>query len=193
LCISLLSGLVFGTSSAQAAPVVEVVSQFDSPAEINRWFALTDRVRPERATTGSTAALVQGPAKGAVFQGELVIEQGAGFASIRRRPDTAAWSAASFDRVMVEVKGDGRQYTILLKDPAALAGDYSYQADWKTTGGRDEVMAIPLDSFVPIKRGRSLPSAPAIDLKQIVEVGVQVSDGQPGPFSLEMQGFWFEQ
>lgn len=183
-----------GTAATQENNIL-LVSDFRNAqaasAEVAKWSTLTDRARPDRRLTGSTAELVAGTGA-ALFQGELVLEDGAGFASIRRSPDFGRWDVRALDRVMIEVTGDRREYRVLLKDALAQAQGYSYQATW-ATNGRREVMSIPLNQFVPVKRGQVVTASTGpLDLSQIVEVGIQLNDGNPGQFQLAIEGFWFE-
>ncbi len=182
------------TTANQETKVV-LVSDFRddrfTSAEVAKWSTLTDRARPDRRFTGSTADLIVGSGV-ALFQGELVLEDGAGFASIRRTPESGLWDVRDFDRVMIEVTGDRREYRVLLKDVTAQGQGYSYQATW-STNGKKEVMALPLNQFVPVRRGQIVSgSVGPLDLSKIVEVGIQLNDGQAGQFQLAIEGFWFE-
>lgn len=121
------------------------------------------------------------------FTGELSLERNGGFVSMRsaRVPEGLAEAIA----LELVIEGDGRTYqlTATRADVPLRAG--SYRAPVATTGGR-QVVRVPLSAFRPASFGRPVPGAPALDAhpERIDAIGLLLSDGQPGPFRLVVEG-----
>lgn len=157
---------------------------FDGSTPEIRWFPLTDQVRGGR----STIDLKVTESGTATIEGKLTLIDGAGFSSVRatRLAEPFVWDLSSASEIVFNARGDGRLYRILLKDRvAAQSGDsYNYEASFVSSPDFAEVR-IPLRSFAPLRRGRPFP-APALDVREVVEIGLQLNDKIEGPFRLEI-------
>ena len=123
-----------------------------------------------------------------VFSGEVSLEHGGGFASVRTAP--APLGVTGVQALRLEARGDGKRYKLNLKTDAAFDG-VQYQTAFTTPAGEWTSVALPLDAFAPKFRGRDVPDAPAIDPARIVTVGFLISDRQEGPFRLEVRAISF--
>lgn len=119
----------------------------------------------------------------AVFRGELSLERGGGFCSVRSRP--AAHDLSRFTALVVRVRGDGHRYKLRLRTSAAFDG-VSYEASFTPPAGTWQEIELPLSSFRPVFRGRSVPGAPPLDPARVVTFGLLISDRQAGPFRLDI-------
>lgn len=158
--------------------------RFDTPAAAAAWRAIDDRVMGGV----SRSHLRFDPAGHAVFEGEVSLDQGGGFASVRAPVATAAAAtgAAAASAVVIEALGDGRQYKLsLFLDDAFDAP--AYQAPLRPTAGSWQVLALPLAGFVPRFRGRAVAGAAALDPTRIRQAGLLIADRQAGPFALQLR------
>jgi monofunctional biosynthetic peptidoglycan transglycosylase len=117
------------------------------------------------------------------FEGQVSLDDGGGFASIRSAPAPLDLSGAA--GVALRVRGDGKRYKIDLRTDDAPDG-VTWQAAFETATGGWEVILLPLDHFAPVVRGRSAPSAGPLRPDRIRTVGLLISDRQEGPFRLEI-------
>jgi monofunctional biosynthetic peptidoglycan transglycosylase len=116
-----------------------------------------------------------------VFAGELSLERGGGFASVRRHDQPVDLSAC--DAIELRVRGDGKRYKLNLR----TSGDFDgvvYQAAFETGAGTWQTVRLALASFAPRFRGRPVPGT--LDPTHVSSLGLLISDGQAGPFRLEL-------
>jgi hypothetical protein len=173
---------IFALSLSQAQEVF-FIADFKNPSEINFWRELSDTTR----SGGKSRAFLVATDGGAFFKGELFLQDNAGFAAMKK---SWLWDFSNFKDFMIDASGDGRTYTVTLKDKNAQKRNYTYQAKFVS---RDEltVERINLADFTAVKRGRPIV-APEMDLKNITEVGIQINDKLEGDFKLLIDSFWIE-
>jgi NADH dehydrogenase [ubiquinone] 1 alpha subcomplex assembly factor 1 len=119
-------------------------------------------------------------AMGLLFEGDVSPANGGGFASfrapLRLPPDVAALEVA--------LRGDDRRYRLVLRTDEGN-GTAQYQApfvaprDWST-------LRFVSGDFVARFRGR-LVVAPPLRLADVRAFGVLISEGQSGPFRVELE------
>jgi monofunctional biosynthetic peptidoglycan transglycosylase len=117
------------------------------------------------------------------FEGEVSLEDGGGFASIRSAPAPLDLSGAA--GLALRVRGDGKRYKVNLRTDDALDG-VTWQAAFETATGGWEVILLPFEGFAPMVRGRPAPAAGPLQPGRIRTVGLLISDRQAGPFRLEL-------
>jgi NADH dehydrogenase [ubiquinone] 1 alpha subcomplex assembly factor 1 len=131
-----------------------------------------------RSRLGATAGAM-------VFEGEVSLENGGGFASFRGPVRFPADSPA----LLLTARGDGRRYKLTLK----LDGDTSapqYQAgfvaprEWQT-------LRFEAADFAASYRGRPVP-APIARVADVQFFGVLIADGQSGAFRIELKDIGVE-
>jgi NADH dehydrogenase [ubiquinone] 1 alpha subcomplex assembly factor 1 len=129
---------------------------------------------------GRSQSTLRRTAQGLLFEGEISLEQGGGFASfrapLRLDPSTAA--------IEVAVRGDGQRYRFVLRTDERH-GTPQYQAPFEAPRDRTLLRFVPAD-FVARLRGRTV-SAPPLRLSEVVAYGVLIADRQSGPFRLEVE------
>jgi monofunctional biosynthetic peptidoglycan transglycosylase len=184
-CVSvctLVFSLAPATLAQEEAPDMEsigrVVLDFASP-ETASWRAVNDGVMGGLSQSG--LRLTQGGT--AVFAGNVSLENNGGFASVR------AWlgevDLSAYDRLAVRVRGDGQRYRLRLRTDDRFDG-IAYQASFDAALDEWQEVEIPLSSFVPTFRGRTLRDVPPLNTAKISQIGFMIADKQEGRFRLEI-------
>ena len=119
----------------------------------------------------------------AAFRGEVSLENGGGFASVRC--DFTPRNLGFWRGLALRVRGDGRAYKLRLRDHVA-AGGADYQARFGTVPGAWITVRLPFESFAPTSRGKPVPGAGPLDLASVTTIGLLVSEQQAGCFELEL-------
>lgn len=179
--VALLSGFAPLALAGLKTPTPPAVILFDFSATADEpaWIAVNDGVMGGVSRGG--ARLSDGRL---LFKGVLSLENNGGFSSIRSGGPTRDLSAANV--IVLRVKGDGRTYRLQLATNAEFRRSrISYQAEFPTKAGAWTEVAVPLASLIPQFRGQKL-SGPPLDRTRIEEIGLSLSDGNPGPFALEI-------
>lgn len=161
-----------------ALPADQTMFDFSRPDTLANWQVVNDEVM---GGVSSSRFVADGDA--AVFSGTVSLENNGGFASVRSSP--GRWTLAGCQALIIRARGDGRRYKLTVRtstDPAAPL----YQAAFTTATGVWQEFRLPLNSFVPTFRGRTLTREPTLDPGRIASVGLLISDKQAGPFRLEV-------
>jgi monofunctional biosynthetic peptidoglycan transglycosylase len=119
----------------------------------------------------------------AVFEGELSLQQGGGFASVRAALGPLDLSVCT--GLEIRVRGDGKRYRLRLRNDDRLDG-VAYQAQFLADGDNWQTVRLPFAEFVPTYRGRVLEGVEPLDTGRIHQVGLMIADRQAGPFRLEL-------
>jgi monofunctional biosynthetic peptidoglycan transglycosylase len=160
------------------APTVTLF-EFSGSANEPAWISVNDGVMGGVSRGG--AKLIDGSLH---FRGVLSLENNGGFSSIRSGGPTRDLSAAK--AIVLRVKGDGRTYRLQLGTNAEFRRSrISYQTEFPTKRGEWTDVTVPLATLVPQFRGQKL-SGPPLDRARIEEIGLSLSDGNPGAFALEV-------
>jgi len=157
-----------------------VLFLFDEATSVDGWSAVDDRVMGGV----SRSRLRHDPAGHAVFEGELSLEQGGGFASVRSPPLQPGLPATA--AYLLEVRGDGKRYRLSVRTEEAFDG-VSYQADFGTTSGAWTLVRLPVSGFGARFRGRSVTGAPPLDPVRVSQLGLMIADRQAGRFALAVR------
>jgi hypothetical protein len=117
---------------------------------------------------------------GLLFEGEVSLANGGGFASfrapLRLPPDVAA--------LQVALRGDERRYRLVLRTDEGR-GAAQYQAPFVAPRAWTTQRFVPGD-FVARFRGRLL-AAPPLRLADVRAFGLLIGEGQSGPFRVELE------
>ena len=159
--------------------------RFDTAASVSGFAPIDDRVMGGR----SWSRLRHDPAGHAVFEGEVSLAAGGGFASVRSRVPVSADAQALGCRL--ELLGDGKRYKLNLRTDEAFDG-VTYQASMKPVPGVWTVMRLPWASFLPTWRGRPVEGAPAFRPEDLRQLGLLIGDRQAGPFALALRSIALE-
>lgn len=152
---------------------------FSVTAEEDHWQSTDDVVM---GGVSSSALEIQ-PEGIAIFEGDLSLEHGGGFASVHTElPPT---DLSGYDGLEMRVRGDGRRYRARLR-AAPESASVTYDGAFETEPGVWESIHLPFASFKARFRGRWIPNAPPLDLERITSFGWLVADKQAGHFRLEV-------
>ena len=153
---------------------------FDSPASIRQWRPINDGVMGGV----SSSAFRFDPQGFAVFEGQVSLAFGGGFASVRAvTPDFAR---ANFEGISLQAWGDGKRYKLNLFTDQSFDG-VAYQTEFLPPAGDWATVFLPKESFVASFRGRPVAQAPALDGSRIAQVGLMIASKQAGPFCLKLR------
>jgi hypothetical protein len=153
---------------------------FSDPLAVAEWRAIDDRVMGGV----SRSRLKHDPAGHAIFEGELSLDRGGGFASVRSSPGERGHPGA--EACLIDVRGAALQYKLsLLVDDGF--DSLSHQAGFATDGSGWQTLRLPLAAFRARFRGRELPGAAPLDPARIRQVGLMIAARQAGPFALDVR------
>ena len=154
--------------------------RFDAASAVAAWSAIDDAVMGGV----SRSRLRHDPAGHAVFEGEVSLQHGGGFASVRSA--ARALGVAPARACVIEVLGDGKRYKLNLRTDDAFDG-VNYQASFEPPAGAWALLRLPLAAFVPTFRGRRVADAAALDPAFLRQVGLMIADRQAGRFALAVR------
>lgn len=149
---------------------------FSLAEEATRWRSIDDGVMG-----GVSLSRMVATEGGCYFEGLVSLDNGGGFASMRRPLIVPAGCSA----LRLKVKGDGNTYQLRLKMDGLFDG-VLYVAAFDTREGLDETVELPLRGFYPRFRGRPVPGAEPLDVTRVEQVGLLIGEGQSGAFALKL-------
>jgi hypothetical protein len=153
---------------------------FDDAACVAGWCAIDDVVMGGR----SRSRLRHDPAGHAVFEGEVSLANGGGFASVRS--SALLLGAPGAQACLIELLGDGNRYKLNLRTDDAFDG-VNYQAVLEPPPDRWAMLRVPLAAFVPTFRGHRVHDSPPLDPARLRQIGLMIADRQRGRFCLAVR------
>lgn len=159
---------------------MKLLFDFTDPRAVDTWHAIDDRVMGGLSQSRMRAD----PAGHAVFEGNVSLDQGGGFASVRCEAADLGLSGAQV--CVIELRGQARTFKLGLRGDARFDG-LQYQAAFAPTGVDWQILHLPLTAFRAGFRGRDVPGAPALDPARIRQVGLTIAARQAGPFTLDVR------
>ncbi|WP_157976126.1 CIA30 family protein [Lewinella sp. IMCC34191] len=113
------------------------------------------------------------------FFGDVSLEDGGGFSSVRHRFEPPV-DVAAHHRLFLRIKGDGSDYKLRIKaDPKK---DFAYVHPFSTSGDW-EVIEVPLTEMYPVRKGQRLDQ-PNFPGDRIGEVSFLIANGREQAFQL---------
>ena len=130
----------------------------------------------------STSTMSLNKEKNLLFNGNLSLENNGGFASSRLSLEKNILNGVKFFKI--KFKGDGNTYKLRFRQNNRRA---SYSHDFKSS--KDEWIEVDLrvEDFKATWRGYSYSDYPALEPKEVISMGLQISDKQEGEFILEIE------
>ena len=154
-----------------------ILYDFNSPESSGKWYIVNDGVMG-----GLSESNMELSSNGtATFTGNVSLENNGGFASIRSVVNLS--DKENFKGVALRVMGDGNYYNLRFRNNNNFDG-YAYQSKIETEKGVWKEYKIPFDDFTPTFRGYILHNKPALESKNIVQIGILIADKQSGNFEL---------
>ncbi|GFD71381.1 CIA30 family protein [Tenacibaculum mesophilum] len=149
---------------------------FDKDNNTQNWYVVNDTVMGGI----STSAVKINDKGNLIFSGKVSTENNGGF-SMTRMP-IAIGLNKQHSKIVLKVKGDGKQYQLRLKSNESQR--YSYVQAFRTNTQEQEI-TLPLTGFYPTFRGRKLNFGNFSD-NQIEEVAILIGNKKDEDFSLEI-------
>ncbi|MGB3799845.1 MAG: CIA30 family protein, partial [Lewinella sp.] len=113
------------------------------------------------------------------FFGDVSLEDGGGFSSVRHRFDPAV-DVTAHQRLFLRIRGDGSDFKFRIKaDPEA---GFAYVHPFSTTGDW-EIIEVPLSEMYPVRKGRRLDQ-PNFPGTHIAEISFLIANGREQAFQL---------
>ena len=154
---------------------------FDRPSEQQRWYAVDDGVMG--GVSRSAFRVTDGEG---YFHGEVSLENGGGFASVRREPNGFEPTLADAQGIALTVRGDGRTYQLRLKS-TSLGNASAYRVKFTPSQDAWQTLHFSWDAFEAVRRGTLLSDAPAVTPSEIHQLGFLIADRTAGPFCLRLK------
>lgn len=158
-----------------------MVFDFTTEEQLRQWMVINDGVMGGI----SRSSFKKGDPNGAVFAGEVSLENFGGFCSTSARLDRPL-DASAFSGIAVRCKGDGKTYKLTLKNDSSFGG-FSYQFRFAVSSNEWMLIKAPFSEFKASFRGQSAPDAPPLNPGVIQAIGFLIADKQAGVFTLEIQ------
>lgn len=143
-------------------------------SDIKNWTVVDDIVMGGRSS-GSFGLNEDGHG---IFQGFVSLENNGGFSSVRYQFKKI--DVQTFTKIILKIKGDGKQYQFRIK--ANASDQYSYISTFSTTGDWQEVEII-LKNMQPSYRGNKL-DIPNFSKDQIEEIAFLIGNKNEEKFQL---------
>lgn len=158
------------------------IFDFNKKADITNWKIVDDVVMGGRST-GKFYVNQEG---NAVFEGSVSLENNGGFSSLRYRFDEI--STISHSKIVLKVKGDGKDYQFRVKNKSSdyysYISSFTSSKDWQT-------IELPLADMYPAFRGRKLNS-PNYNSDSIEEIAILIGNKKEELFRLEIDNIVLE-
>ena len=119
------------------------------------------------------------------FYGTVSLENNGGFSSVRYAFDPLKLN--QYSKVVIRLKGDGKNYQIRLKDNRR--NYYSYVSPFVTSTDWQDI-EIPFNTFYPAFRGRRL-NAPNFSGNEAEEIAILIGNKKPESFHLTIDHITF--
>lgn len=152
----------------------KMIFDFDKGQSLRSWQVVDDTVMGGRSD-GSFTLSDDGHG---VFSGYVTTENNGGFSSVRH--DFDKMNIEGYQKVVIKVKGDGKDYQFRVK--ASQRDYYSYITTFSTSGKWEEIV-IPLKEMYPSYRGRKL-DMPNFSADAIEEVTFLIGNKRKESFRL---------
>ena len=142
------------------------------------WSTVNDTVMGGRSSSTWKA----GSFSSSVFKGYLSLENNGGFASVRHNVRNKDFSDES--GIFLKFIGDGRTYQFRIRSKSASWADYYHE--FETQDDKELSVFLPFQDFKASWRGLNLRMLPPLKSRDVIEVGLFLSDKKQGKFKLEI-------
>jgi Complex I intermediate-associated protein 30 (CIA30) len=159
---------------------------------LSAWMAVNDGVMG--GVSDSALQIVNGRA---FFKGNVSIDRGGGFASIRTQNFNPPLDLSNYQGISLKVRGSGagQRYKLFLR-PSEQWDGISYGYSFDTNANSFSDLRIPFSNLMPVKRAKIVNDAPPLERRQVSSIQIMLSkfeyDGglnpsfRPGEFELEL-------
>ena len=172
--------LLLGSINIMAEDKDRLIFNFNTPESSKNWVSVNDNVMG--GISDGKFKITQ--EKTLLFYGNLSLANNGGFASVRSLAKQLP--LLKDESIVINVKGDGREYTINLYTSKRLTA-FSYKQSFKTKKDEWINITFSLDKFTATSFGRTIPNALPIDPNEINSIGFMIGDKKTEPFQLELK------
>jgi len=158
-----------------------MIFDFSSEDQFRQWMVINDGVMGGV----SRSTFTKGESAGAVFAGDVSLENYGGFCSVSAHLDRPI-DASAFDGIVLRCKGDGKTYKLTLKNDQSFGG-FAYQFRFAVSANEWMLIKAPFSEFKAFFRGQPVSDAPPLNPAVIQAIGFLIADKQAGAFKLEVQ------
>ena len=157
----------------------KVIVNFGEPTNYGEWRVVNDDVMG-----GVSRSKVNfDPGGYLVFKGNVSLDYGGGFASVRTSYEN--WEIGKFNGLIIKVWGDGKTYQFRCRMGKNLDG-VAYRHYFQTNDVNWQEIRLPFSKFVPTYRGRIISDTTPLDPQAIRHLSLLISDKQSGNFHLKI-------
>ncbi|MDB2385102.1 CIA30 family protein [Polaribacter sp.] len=154
------------------------VFEFSKESNIGNWKVVDDVVMGG-VSSGKFDLDEKGAGK---FYGNVSLENNGGFSSLQYAFETI--EIANFTSIVLEVKGDGKDYQFRVKDKINNAHSYIYPF---STNDKWQTIVIPLKEMYPALRGRKLAIG-NFNSETIAQIAFLIGNKRNEEFQLLIKG-----
>ncbi|MDA7936365.1 CIA30 family protein [bacterium] len=181
LLLLLLATCTISAQESGRLLATRTLASFADKTEGRRWQTVLDGVMGGRST--GKFRVTDGSM---IFTGVLNTN-GGGFSSVRRRGKDLKLGQEGEQGIHLRLRGDGRKYTLRLRQPSGGRRAPSYRFQFRTIKGDGwQDVFVPYAQLKPTWRGRKL-DLPPVDPSMVDELGISIDDKIDGPFQIEIQ------
>ena len=156
-----------------------IIVNFGDPINFGEWMVVNDNVMG-----GVSRSKVNiNPEGYMVFKGNVSLDYGGGFASVRSSYEN--WEIGKFNGFIIKVWGDRKTYQLRCRMGNNFDG-VAYRHYFQTNNENWQEIRLPFSKLVPNFRGRILSDAVPLDPQEIRNLGLMISDKQSGNFNLKI-------
>ena len=111
-----------------------------------------------------------------------------GFAMLQLRTNEDEVGCEEYDALALRASGDGRLYSVSLRNAVPLAPNIAYQGFLARERRGWRTYELPFTSFAATRGGRLLGQPRVLDVARFSSLSIAVADDLEGPFRLEIRG-----
>ena len=160
----------------------KIIYSFDEHVQPNGWIIVNDGVMGGL----SKGEMDMNEEGNGVFRGRVSLENNGGFSLARLSLDSVG--VQGYDKVVLNVKGDGKRYQFRLKNDKHQM--HSYVKFFQTTGEWEKI-EIYFSDLTPTFRGRIL-NLPKFSSDTIEEIGILIGNKKEEDFSIQINSITLE-
>ena len=161
----------------------KIIFDFNKNANLSSWRVLDDVVMGGRSD-GSFKINKKGNAE---FSGNVSLANNGGFSSVRYQ--TSPIDIENYTKVVLVVKGDGKEYQFRVKNN--VSNYYSYIKTFNTVANEWHNVEINLAEMYPAFRGRKLDLS-NFSSKTIEEIAILIGNKKNESFKLEIDKIYLK-
>jgi hypothetical protein len=158
-----------------------MLMDFAEPQTAEAWRAIDDRVMG-----GASRSRLRHDAQGhAVFEGEVSLAHGGGFASVRS--PVGDFGDGGAREIQIEARGTGGPFKLALFTDDGF-DSIAWQCGFDPAPGAGwQLLRLPLVAFEARHRGRAVTGAPPLDAQRVRQLGLMTAGRTARPFALEIR------